>query len=92
MNKSKLPKSIRKFLRSQKSLIRKQFLDSDKQKELVEELYKRFTNKNEIKELNTSSPKASADANVLADNSESQENKKAKEPNLKAKVKNKKKK
>ena len=50
MTKSGLPKSQRKFIRSQKALIRKQFLDINKQKELIEELYKKFLKKshNEI--------------------------------------------
>lgn len=44
--KKKLPKSIRVFIRQEKSRIRRGFLDVKKQKELTEELYKKLiTNK-----------------------------------------------
>lgn len=34
-----MSKSIRKFIRTQKSLIRRQFLDVKKQEELIKQLY-----------------------------------------------------
>lgn len=40
--KLKLPKSIRKFIRLEKTRIREQFFDVQKQKEMIQELYKKF--------------------------------------------------
>ncbi len=48
MVKSGLPKSVRKFIRLQKSLIRRQVLDYKKQEEMIGELYKKFMVKQEI--------------------------------------------
>ncbi len=39
----KLTKSVRKFIRQEKARIRREVLDIKKQKELIEELYKRFS-------------------------------------------------
>lgn len=41
----KLPKSTRKFIRLQKALIRRRFLDYEKQKEMIEEIYDKLLNK-----------------------------------------------
>jgi len=41
MSKS-LPKSIRKFIRKEKSRIRREFFDFKKQEQLISELYKRI--------------------------------------------------
>ena len=38
----KLPKSLRKFIRREKTRIRREVLDIKKQKELIAELYKKF--------------------------------------------------
>jgi hypothetical protein len=38
----KLPKSIRKYIRREKSRIRREVLNLKKQEELINELYKRF--------------------------------------------------
>jgi len=43
--KNKLPQSTRKFIRKEKARIRRDFLDSKKQKELIDELYSRFLKK-----------------------------------------------
>jgi len=40
--KKRLPKSLRKFIRSQKALIRSRVLDFKKQEELITELYKKL--------------------------------------------------
>jgi hypothetical protein len=37
-----LPTSIRRFIRREKSRIRQEFFDTAKQKELINELYKKF--------------------------------------------------
>lgn len=42
MNQKKLPKSVRKFIRSEKARIRVQILDMKKQQELIGELYKKM--------------------------------------------------
>lgn len=42
MTKSGLPKSAKKFIRLQKALIGKQFLDFKKREELVNELYQKI--------------------------------------------------
>lgn len=39
VKKKKFPKSIRRYLRKEKSRIRREFLDIKKQKELINELY-----------------------------------------------------
>jgi len=47
----KLPKSIRKYIRREKSRIRREVLNLKKQEELINELYKRFLkSKNEDSE------------------------------------------
>ena len=38
----RLPKSLRKYIRQEKSRIRREVLDSKKQEKLLEELYKKF--------------------------------------------------
>ena len=38
----KLPKSVRKFIRTQKAQIRRQFLDVKKQEELIKEMYNKI--------------------------------------------------
>jgi len=43
-NQKRMPKSIRKFIRSQKAQIRRQFLDVKKQEELIKEMYNKFNN------------------------------------------------
>jgi len=42
MVKKKLPYAIRKYIRQEKARIRREVLDLNKQKELIEELYKKF--------------------------------------------------
>jgi hypothetical protein len=38
----KYPKSVKKFIRSQKAQIRRQFLDVKKQEELIKEMYNKI--------------------------------------------------
>jgi len=45
MAKSRLPKSVRKFIRKEKAKIRKEVLDKEKQERLIRELYQRFLKK-----------------------------------------------
>ena len=40
--KKKLPRSIRKFIRRKKARLRREVLDIKKQKELIEEIYKKY--------------------------------------------------
>jgi hypothetical protein len=40
--RTKLPKSIRKFIRTQKAQIRRQFWDVKKQEELIKEMYNKL--------------------------------------------------
>jgi len=40
--KKKLPRSIRKFIRREKARLRREVLDIKKQKELIEEIYKKY--------------------------------------------------
>lgn len=40
--KIKLPKGIRKHIRQEKARIRREVLDIDEQKKLIDELYKKF--------------------------------------------------
>ena len=49
--KKKMPKSIRKFIRKEKSRLRREVLDGTKRKELVSELYSRFLAKTEIRKV-----------------------------------------
>lgn len=42
MVKRKLPKSIRKFIRKEKAKIRRQVLDFEEQKQLINDLYQKF--------------------------------------------------
>lgn len=49
MGKKKLIKSIRKFIRLEKARIRREILSSEKQKELIGELYKKTQKKHENK-------------------------------------------
>lgn len=49
MGKKKMPKSIRKFIRKEKARIRREVLDIKKQEELITELYKRLSKKDENK-------------------------------------------
>ena len=39
---AKMPKSLRKYIRKEKARIRREFFDFKKQKELIDELYKKF--------------------------------------------------
>ena len=41
--KKRLPKSIRKYIRQEKAYQRREFLDLEKQKEQMEDLYKRIS-------------------------------------------------
>jgi hypothetical protein len=62
MTKSSLPKSLRKYIRKEKARIRRQFLDSAKQKEMINNLYQKvyslikpkneFDNKKVLKQRN----------------------------------------
>ncbi|RLC34389.1 MAG: hypothetical protein DRZ76_02760 [Candidatus Nealsonbacteria bacterium] len=47
----KLPRSIRKFIRKEKARIRREVLDLQEQKKLIDELYQRFLpkTKNSVK-------------------------------------------
>ncbi len=61
--KKRLPKSVRKFIRREKARLRREILDSKKQKELIKQIYQRFqrdanilihtndTNKNDANKL-----------------------------------------
>lgn len=40
MGKKRLPKSLRKFIRQEKARIRREVLDLNEQKRLIDELYK----------------------------------------------------
>jgi hypothetical protein len=40
--KKRLPKSIRKYVRKEKARIRREVLDIEKQRQLINELYKKF--------------------------------------------------
>jgi len=42
MTKSKLSKSIRKYIRREKARIRREVLDLKEEKKLIDELYKKF--------------------------------------------------
>ena len=42
-----MPSSIRKYIRKEKARIRREVLDTEKQKEEIDKLYKRFSKKNE---------------------------------------------
>ena len=44
----KLPKSIRKYIRREKALIRREVLDLVEQKRLINELYQRFLPKTKV--------------------------------------------
>jgi len=43
MVKKKLPKSVRKHIRREKARIRRETSDFNKQKELIEQLYQKFS-------------------------------------------------
>ncbi len=45
MAKSRLPKSVRKFIRKEKAKIRKEVLDKKEQERLIKELYQKFFKK-----------------------------------------------
>ena len=49
MKKKRLPKSIRKFIRREKSRIRREVLGIEEQKKLINKLYQKFLKKNENK-------------------------------------------
>jgi len=49
MTKSKLPASIRKYIRKEKARIRREVLDLAEQERLISELYKKFLKKNKKK-------------------------------------------
>jgi hypothetical protein len=42
--RKKMPRSVRKFIRTEKARIRRQFLDTKKQESEIAQLYKRLTN------------------------------------------------
>ena len=44
MRKKRMPKSIRKYIRSEKSRIRRENLSLTKQKELIDQLYQKISN------------------------------------------------
>ena len=48
----RLPKSTRKFIRLQKVLIRRQFSDFEKQEEMINALYNRFLQHQEVEKTN----------------------------------------
>ena len=52
MKKKRLPKSLRKYIRQEKARIRREVLDIQQQKELINKLYQRFfkENDNKVKE------------------------------------------
>lgn len=52
-----MPKSTRKFIRREKSRIRRDILDTKKQKELINELYQKLLMQNENKRDPQSSDK-----------------------------------
>ncbi|MCD6233208.1 hypothetical protein J7J81_02400 [bacterium] len=45
MAKKQLPKSLRKYIRKEKARIRREILDLKKQRELIDQLYKRLLKK-----------------------------------------------
>jgi len=45
MERRKMPRSIRKFIRQEKARIRREVLDIKKQEELINQLYQRFLKK-----------------------------------------------
>jgi len=45
-----MPKSIRKYIRREKSRIRREVLDAKEQKKLIDELYQKILKSNKIKE------------------------------------------
>lgn len=47
MSGKKLPKSVRKFIRSEKARIRRQVFRSEERKQLINELYEKFFSKSE---------------------------------------------
>ena len=49
MGKKKLPSSIRKFIRKEKSRIRREILDIKEQEELISELYQKVIKKDDSK-------------------------------------------
>lgn len=51
--KGKLPQSVRKFIRKEKSRMRREILDFKKQKESINELYKKFHQETENKKQKT---------------------------------------
>jgi len=46
MTKSRLPRSLRKFIRKEKARIRREVLDLKKQEELIQQLYEKFLKNN----------------------------------------------
>ncbi len=48
--RKRLPKSIRKYIRFQKSRIRREFLDIKKQKEEIDKIYQKIYNKGNEKQ------------------------------------------
>jgi len=49
VKKKKLPKSLKKYLRKEKSRIRREFLDIKKGQQMIEELYKKFFEKLKVR-------------------------------------------
>ena len=52
MTKKKMSPSTRKYIRKEKARIRRQVLDIKKQKELIDELYKKNDNKRDTQTSN----------------------------------------
>ena len=48
--KKKLPKSLKKYIRKEKARIRRDFLNIEKQKEAISEIYSQLVNKNNLTE------------------------------------------
>jgi len=49
MKKKRLSKSLRKYIRQEKARIRREVLDLEEQKKLIEELYQKFLKNKENK-------------------------------------------
>lgn len=66
MTKPLFSKSIRKYIRLQKSQIRREVFDSQKQRELIQELIERFTIKPKKKEEKQKEKKEEKPKKVIA--------------------------
>ena len=86
-----LRKSDKKFIRLEKSRIRRQFFDAKKQQELIDELYKRFIKSNSAVTNNAKIQANQAEENQMKEKAESKNTKEIKVKRIKtikAKVKN----